>query len=60
MFIYVEYQEAFKLYDKDNDGIISIQKLGRVLRAMGLNPTEIEVQEMIDEVDSEGKLYFAI
>ncbi|XP_060570280.1 uncharacterized protein LOC132728623 isoform X2 [Ruditapes philippinarum] len=49
-----EYQEAFKLYDKDNDGIISIQKLGRVLRAMGLNPTEIEVQEMIDEVDSEG------
>lgn len=49
-----EYQEAFNLYDKDNDGIIAIQKLGRVLRAMGLNPTEIEVQEMIDEVDSEG------
>lgn len=49
-----EYREAFNLYDKDNDGIISITKLGRVLRAMGLNPTEIEVQEMIEEVDSEG------
>ncbi|KAL4237703.1 hypothetical protein ACF0H5_002418 [Mactra antiquata] len=49
-----EYQEAFNLYDKDNDGIIATQKLGRVLRAMGLNPTEIEIQEMIDEVDSEG------
>ena len=50
-----EYKEAFNLYDKDNDGIIATQKLGRVLRAMGLNPTEIEIQEMIDEVDSEGK-----
>ena len=50
-----EYKEAFNLYDKDKDGIIATQKLGRVLRAMGLNPTEIEIQEMIDEIDSEGK-----
>ena len=54
-YIFPEYQEAFKLYDKDNDGIIATKKLGRVLRTMGLNPTEIEIQEMIDEVDSEGK-----
>lgn len=54
MFYVVEYQEAFNLYDKDKDGIIATQKLGRVLRAMGLNPTELEIQEMIDEVDSEG------
>lgn len=51
-----EYKEAFNLYDKDNDGVIATQKLGRVLRAMGLNPTEIEIQEMIDEVDSEGNV----
>ncbi|KAL3874513.1 hypothetical protein ACJMK2_037519 [Sinanodonta woodiana] len=40
------------MYDKDNDGLISTQKLGAVLRALGNNPTEIEIQEMIDEVDS--------
>ena len=52
-----EYKEAFNLYDKDKDGIIATQKLGRVLRAMGLNPTEIEIQEMIDEIDSEGRWF---
>ena len=54
--LFSEYKEAFNLYDKDKDGIIATQKLGRVLRAMGLNPTEIEIQEMIDEIDSESKL----
>ena len=49
-----EYREAFNLYDKDKDGIIATQKLGRVLRAMGLNPTELEIQEMLEEIDSEG------
>ncbi|XP_033736461.1 neo-calmodulin-like isoform X1 [Pecten maximus] len=48
-----EYKEAFNMYDKDHDGIISTQKLGAVLRALGHNPTEIEMQEMIDEIDSE-------
>ena len=42
------------MYDKDHDGILSVQKLGVVLRAVGHNPTEIEIQEMIDEIDSEG------
>lgn len=42
------------MYDKDHDGILSVQKLGAVLRALGHNPTEIEIQEMIDEIDSEG------
>ncbi|XP_061172769.1 calmodulin-beta-like isoform X1 [Saccostrea cucullata] len=49
-----EYKEAFNMYDKDHDGILSVQKLGAVLRALGHNPTEIEIQEMIDEIDSEG------
>uniref|UniRef100_K1R7V6 Calmodulin n=2 Tax=Magallana gigas TaxID=29159 RepID=K1R7V6_MAGGI len=50
----IEYKEAFNMYDKDHDGILSVQKLGAVLRALGHNPTEIEIQEMIDEIDSEG------
>lgn len=44
------------MYDKDHDGILSVQKLGAVLRALGHNPTEIEIQEMIDEIDSEGSI----
>lgn len=47
----LEYREAFNLYDKDHDGVISTQKLGVILRSLGHNPTELEIQEMIDEVD---------
>lgn len=54
LLLFTEYKEAFNLYDKDHDGILSVQKLGAVLRALGHNPTEIEIQEMIDEIDSEG------
>lgn len=48
------------MYDKDHDGLIATQKLGAVLRALGNNPTEIEIQEMIDEVDPEGRPYWLI
>lgn len=47
-----EFRIAFKLFDKNEDGLISISELGIAMRAMGHNPTDIELQEMIQEVDS--------
>jgi Ca2+-binding EF-hand superfamily protein len=38
----------------DNDGTITTFKLGTVMRSLGYNPTEAELQEMIDEVDADG------
>ena len=49
-----EYQEAFSLFDKDGDGKITAKELGTVMRSFGTNPTEPELQEMIDEVDVDG------
>jgi calmodulin len=48
-----EFEEAFKMFDKDNDGLITIRELGTVMRTIGQNPTDIELQEMIDEVDGD-------
>lgn len=48
-----EFKNSFQIFDKDNDGVISSHELGIVMRAMGHNPTQIELQEMIDEVDSD-------
>lgn len=41
--------------DKDGDGFISSRDLLDVMKSLGGNPTESEVQEMIHEVDEEGK-----
>ena len=48
-----EFEEAFMMFDKDNDGLITIRELGTVMRTIGQNPTDIELQEMIDEVDAD-------
>ena len=45
----VEFKEAFTLFDKDGDGTITIKELGTVM-----NPTEAELQDMINEVDADG------
>ena len=47
-----ELKEAFSLFDKDGDGAITTKELGTVMRSLGQNPTEAELQEMINEVDA--------
>ncbi|KDD73483.1 hypothetical protein H632_c2130p0 [Helicosporidium sp. ATCC 50920] len=52
-----EFKEAFALFDKDGDvrlnGTITTKELGTVMRSLGQNPTEAELQEMIREVDAD-------
>ncbi|KAF3576228.1 hypothetical protein DY000_02032454 [Brassica cretica] len=64
-----EFKEAFSLFDKDGDGTFSLlqpppnvrdiscittKELGTVMRSLGQNPTEAELQDMINEVDADG------
>ncbi|XP_031243434.1 calmodulin-like [Mastomys coucha] len=46
-----EFKEAFSLFDKDRDGTITTKELGIVMRSLGQNPTEVELQDMVKEVD---------
>ena len=47
-------EESFVIYDTLGDHKIDIILLGDVLRGLGLNPTEGEVQKIIKELESSG------
>ncbi|KAI8582858.1 hypothetical protein K450DRAFT_225157 [Umbelopsis ramanniana AG] len=49
-----EFRETFQMFDKDNDGSITAQELGTVIRSFGMNPTEAELMDMVNEVDTNG------
>ncbi|XP_069699009.1 calmodulin-like isoform X2 [Periplaneta americana] len=49
-----EFREAFRLFDKDGDGSITQEELGRVMRSLGQFAREEELQQMLHEVDIDG------
>ena len=51
-----EYFEAFNYFDKNNSGHITTKELGTLMKSLGENPTEIELQRIINTVDSDGKM----
>jgi calmodulin len=52
MMLEEETREAFLLLDKDKNGTIDISELGAVMRSLNMNPTDSELKDMINEVDS--------
>ncbi|KAJ6237353.1 calcium-binding protein cml45-related [Anaeramoeba flamelloides] len=50
----LEFENAFKLFDKDGNGQIDRKELQIVLKSLGQNPTENQLKQMIDTVDQDG------
>jgi hypothetical protein len=46
--------EAFKVFDRDNNGFISAAELRHVMTSIGEKLTDDEVDEMIREADQDG------
>ncbi|KAK8816179.1 calmodulin [Blastocystis sp. ATCC 50177/Nand II] len=46
-----EYTQAFEVFDKDKDGKISRQELKTIMRSLGQNPSDDDIEEMMLSVD---------
>ena len=47
----LDWNEAFKMFDQDKNGSISASEVKSVLHALGQNPTENEVSDVVNELD---------
>ena len=45
-----ELKQAFDEFDVDGGGTINTKELGFAMRAMGMNPTEAEILDLLNEV----------
>ena len=50
-------EELFALYDVNENGTISRDELAKVIRGLGENPTEDELNDIFKELDSDGIKY---
>lgn len=46
-----EIKEIFMLFDKNSDGYVFTNELGTLIRAINLNPTETELDELKKKID---------
>jgi len=48
------------MFDKDGNGWMNIKELGVAMRTLGMNPTEEELLNMVNEydIDGNGKIDF--
>eukprot|EP00761_Pharyngomonas_kirbyi_P012570 gb/GECH01012597.1/.p1 GENE.gb/GECH01012597.1/~~gb/GECH01012597.1/.p1 ORF type:complete len:148 (+),score=39.95 gb/GECH01012597.1/:1-444(+) len=55
-----ECKEAFALYDRTGEGFIATSDIGTVMRSLGQNPTQSQVQTFMQEADpqNEGRINF--
>ncbi|XP_023347175.1 neo-calmodulin [Eurytemora carolleeae] len=49
-----KFKAVFNRFDEDEDGVVSCKEVGKILRNLGYNPSDAELQEMIRLADKDG------
>eukprot|EP00754_Rhynchopus_humris_P047389 Rhum_TRINITY_DN6977_c0_g1::Rhum_TRINITY_DN6977_c0_g1_i1::g.21397::m.21397 len=51
--IEVGIRDVFKLFERDNAGQCDVREVGTMVRALGLNPSEAQLEVMVKEMESD-------
>lgn len=53
----LEYTEAFRLFDRDEDSFINAKELSLLIRSLERNPSDHEIQQLIDQIVDKGSVH---
>ena len=59
-FLPTELQAVFSVFDKDGDGFVSMEEVGKVLTSMGVCPSDNYIREIFQQVDLDGDVIIAV
>ena len=45
-------RDVFKLFERDNAGLCDVREIGTMVRALGINPRESQIDDMIREMET--------
>lgn len=51
-----EIEDAFALFDQNGDGKLAYKDIPRLLRALGLNPSGTDIEKVLEDYKSEGRI----
>ena len=51
--IWIQFKFYFRLFDKDDDGLLSVAELRNIMTSLGDKMTNKEANAMVKEVDAE-------
>lgn len=54
-FSLADFKEAFLLFDRTGDAKITLSQVGDIVRALGQNPTNAEINKILGNPSKEGK-----
>uniref|UniRef100_A0A7S4FQB2 EF-hand domain-containing protein n=1 Tax=Eutreptiella gymnastica TaxID=73025 RepID=A0A7S4FQB2_9EUGL len=46
-------KEAFKLFERDNNGTCDVREIGTIVRSLGLNPTDQQLRNILEEIEED-------
>jgi len=58
--VFPEYLEVFEYFGQDKNGRISTKQLRQAMRMVGLNPTDHQIQALINEKEYDGKRFTTV
>lgn len=53
----LEYKKAFKIFDQNGDGKITVDELENVMKSLGQEPTKLELKLLMKEADTDGNIF---